>query len=346
MTEPTLHLAVALDGAGWHPAAWREPGARPAELFTAGYWADLVAGGRARPARLRHHRGRARPAVRAPVPARRAHRPGPRPARRGADRGPGRPADPAHRAGADGDRHPHRAVPPLQGDRHPRLRQHRPGRACGSGSPAGADEAAHFGRRTIPAGRRPGRRRRPGALSPSCSTRPPTTSRWSAGCGTAGRTTPRSATSPPAASSTATSCTTSTSRARSSRVKGPSITPRPPQGQPLVTALGPLGRSPYRLRRPLRRRRLRHPARRRPTPPRSSPRSAPSRPPRDARDEPAARLRRPGGVPRRRPRRRPRTGEARLDELAGADVHQRRRDLHRHPGRAGRPAAGVAARPG
>jgi alkanesulfonate monooxygenase SsuD/methylene tetrahydromethanopterin reductase-like flavin-dependent oxidoreductase (luciferase family) len=39
---PGLHLAVALDGAGWHPAAWREPGARRAELFTAGYWADLV----------------------------------------------------------------------------------------------------------------------------------------------------------------------------------------------------------------------------------------------------------------------------------------------------------------
>lgn len=38
-----LHLAVALDGAGWHPAAWREPGARPAELFTARYWADAVA---------------------------------------------------------------------------------------------------------------------------------------------------------------------------------------------------------------------------------------------------------------------------------------------------------------
>jgi hypothetical protein len=37
-----LHLAVALDGAGWHPAAWREPGARPGELFTAKYWADLV----------------------------------------------------------------------------------------------------------------------------------------------------------------------------------------------------------------------------------------------------------------------------------------------------------------
>ncbi|MEV7085406.1 LLM class flavin-dependent oxidoreductase [Streptomyces sp. NPDC093085] len=37
-----MHLAVALDGAGWHPAAWREPGARAGELFSAGYWADLV----------------------------------------------------------------------------------------------------------------------------------------------------------------------------------------------------------------------------------------------------------------------------------------------------------------
>ncbi len=37
-----LHLAAALDGSGWHPAAWREPGARPAELLTAGYWTDLV----------------------------------------------------------------------------------------------------------------------------------------------------------------------------------------------------------------------------------------------------------------------------------------------------------------
>ena len=38
-----IHLAVALDGAGWHPAAWREADARPAELFEANYWADLVA---------------------------------------------------------------------------------------------------------------------------------------------------------------------------------------------------------------------------------------------------------------------------------------------------------------
>jgi alkanesulfonate monooxygenase SsuD/methylene tetrahydromethanopterin reductase-like flavin-dependent oxidoreductase (luciferase family) len=37
-----LHLAVALDGAGWHPAAWREPEARPTELFDARYWTDLV----------------------------------------------------------------------------------------------------------------------------------------------------------------------------------------------------------------------------------------------------------------------------------------------------------------
>ncbi|MFJ9868013.1 LLM class flavin-dependent oxidoreductase [Streptomyces sp. NPDC101165] len=40
--SPSLHLAVALDGTGWHPASWREPVARPRDLFTAGYWADLV----------------------------------------------------------------------------------------------------------------------------------------------------------------------------------------------------------------------------------------------------------------------------------------------------------------
>ena len=38
-----LHLAVALDGTGWHPASWREPDARPADLLNAGYWTDLVA---------------------------------------------------------------------------------------------------------------------------------------------------------------------------------------------------------------------------------------------------------------------------------------------------------------
>jgi alkanesulfonate monooxygenase SsuD/methylene tetrahydromethanopterin reductase-like flavin-dependent oxidoreductase (luciferase family) len=40
--DETLHLAVALDGAGWHPAAWREPDARPAELLSPRYWTDLV----------------------------------------------------------------------------------------------------------------------------------------------------------------------------------------------------------------------------------------------------------------------------------------------------------------
>ena len=38
-----LHLAVAFDGTGWHPASWREPDARPADLLTPGYWTDLVA---------------------------------------------------------------------------------------------------------------------------------------------------------------------------------------------------------------------------------------------------------------------------------------------------------------
>ena len=40
-TNP-LHLAVALDGAGWHPAAWREPDAQPGRLFTPAYWAGLA----------------------------------------------------------------------------------------------------------------------------------------------------------------------------------------------------------------------------------------------------------------------------------------------------------------
>ncbi|MFE9323399.1 LLM class flavin-dependent oxidoreductase [Nocardia sp. NPDC052278] len=43
MAPKQLHLGVALDGAGWHPAAWREPNSRPAELFSPGYWTDLVA---------------------------------------------------------------------------------------------------------------------------------------------------------------------------------------------------------------------------------------------------------------------------------------------------------------
>lgn len=40
--QPRLHLGVALEGSGWHPAAWREPDARADELFTAICWQDLV----------------------------------------------------------------------------------------------------------------------------------------------------------------------------------------------------------------------------------------------------------------------------------------------------------------
>jgi hypothetical protein len=49
-----LHLAVALDEAGWHPAAWREPAARPGKLFDASYWVDLASldGFRLRPGAL------------------------------------------------------------------------------------------------------------------------------------------------------------------------------------------------------------------------------------------------------------------------------------------------------
>ncbi|PRY13075.1 alkanesulfonate monooxygenase SsuD/methylene tetrahydromethanopterin reductase-like flavin-dependent oxidoreductase (luciferase family) [Kineococcus rhizosphaerae] len=37
-----LHLSVALESTGWHPASWREPGARADELFTAAFWRDTV----------------------------------------------------------------------------------------------------------------------------------------------------------------------------------------------------------------------------------------------------------------------------------------------------------------
>jgi alkanesulfonate monooxygenase SsuD/methylene tetrahydromethanopterin reductase-like flavin-dependent oxidoreductase (luciferase family) len=42
MARTHPHLAVALDGAGWHPAAWRMPDARPRDLFTAEYWTVQV----------------------------------------------------------------------------------------------------------------------------------------------------------------------------------------------------------------------------------------------------------------------------------------------------------------
>ncbi|RGE20766.1 LLM class flavin-dependent oxidoreductase [Leucobacter sp. wl10] len=41
--EAQFTVGVALDGAGWHPAAWREPTARAAEIFSPEYWHDLIA---------------------------------------------------------------------------------------------------------------------------------------------------------------------------------------------------------------------------------------------------------------------------------------------------------------
>ncbi|WP_433528140.1 LLM class flavin-dependent oxidoreductase [Micromonospora sp. CA-263727] len=43
MPDSTLHLAVALDGLGWHPAAWRLSPAEPTAPLTARWWLDLAA---------------------------------------------------------------------------------------------------------------------------------------------------------------------------------------------------------------------------------------------------------------------------------------------------------------
>ena len=236
MIESTLHLAVALEGTGWHPAVLAGAG-RPAGRAVHRRLLDRPgAGGRARSARPRHVRGLAGPAVRSTrTSPDDADRPGPRPAGRGADRGPGGAADVAHRAACRRwwSPTPSRSTSPR---RSPPWTTSAPaGPASGCGSPAGRTRprtSAGAPSRRIRLDERGARRR-----WPSCSTRPPTTSRWCAGCGTAGRTTRRSGTRRPAGSSTGTSCTTSTSAARTSRSRGPSITPRPPQGQPLVTAL-------------------------------------------------------------------------------------------------------------
>ncbi|MCZ4553775.1 LLM class flavin-dependent oxidoreductase [Gordonia rubripertincta] len=42
-TSDQVHLAIALDGAGWHPAAWREQNAEPDRLLSPRYWGELVA---------------------------------------------------------------------------------------------------------------------------------------------------------------------------------------------------------------------------------------------------------------------------------------------------------------
>ncbi|WP_374946347.1 LLM class flavin-dependent oxidoreductase [Agreia sp.] len=42
MTRTPFHLGIALDGAGWHPAAWRDATARPEALFDPEYWVSLA----------------------------------------------------------------------------------------------------------------------------------------------------------------------------------------------------------------------------------------------------------------------------------------------------------------
>jgi len=42
MSRRELYVGVALDGTGWHPASWREDDARPRDLLTATYWVDLA----------------------------------------------------------------------------------------------------------------------------------------------------------------------------------------------------------------------------------------------------------------------------------------------------------------
>lgn len=38
----SLNIAVALDGAGWHPHAWKDAGITPSTLFRPSYWVDQV----------------------------------------------------------------------------------------------------------------------------------------------------------------------------------------------------------------------------------------------------------------------------------------------------------------
>ena len=164
------------------------------------------------------------------------------PPRRRADRRPRRPAHPAHRPRADGGRHPHRAVPRVQGDRDPRLREHRPGRRAGPGR-----RPPERGRRTSGAARsRTSTVDDPYARESvdTASTRPPTTSRWCAGSGTAGRTTRRSATS-------ATGRFVDRDKLHYIDFEGPHFSRQGPVDHP-ATAAGPAGR---RRARPRRRRR-------------------------------------------------------------------------------------------
>ncbi|HEY6788053.1 MAG TPA: LLM class flavin-dependent oxidoreductase, partial [Trebonia sp.] len=226
--EQGLHLAVALDGAGWHPAAWREPAARPAEFFTAGYWADLAAEAERGlldfitiedalglqsanrftgiDDRTDQVRGRLDAVLIAARIAPLTRHIGLVPT------GTTTHTDPFHVSTALA------TLDYVSGGRAG-------WRAQLSSQP---EQARHFGHRELPPLSSvlpaPANPATPAALptprqSRGCasdSAWAPTSSRWSAGCGTPGRTTRSSTMSPRGGSSTATSCTTSTSRASGS----------------------------------------------------------------------------------------------------------------------------------
>ena len=190
-----IHLAVALDGAGWHPAAWRETDARPAELFDAAYWADLVAEAERGlldfvtiedslglqsddPFEPDDRTDRVRGRLDAVLIAARV-----------APRTNGIGLVPTATVTQTEPFHVSKSIATLD-----YVSTGRAGvRVQISARP---DVADHFGRRALPGSRRPRSRiRRCSSRSTSISPRPPTTSRCCADCGTAGRTTRRSATS-------------------------------------------------------------------------------------------------------------------------------------------------------
>ncbi len=225
-----LHLAVALEGTGWHPPPGGNRCPAPA---TCSPPATGPTGrrGRTRPARLRHPRGRTRPPD-LPLPrTRRPHRPGTRPPRRRAHRGPHRPLTrhiglvPTAVVTHTEPFHLSKAIATLD-----HVSTGRAGvRVQITARP---DEAAHFGRRSIP---RIDAYDAPAALETVTDLFDEAADYVEvlrAGCGTAGRTTPRSATSPPGASSTGTSSTTSTSKDATSASRAPPSRPARPRASP------------------------------------------------------------------------------------------------------------------
>ena len=211
--------------------------ARPS-CSRAAYWADLGPHRRAGAARLHDDRGLLRRSSRAARRTRRAHRPGARPARRRA-RSPRSlaPAHRAHRARADGRR------PPTPSRSTSRRRSPR-STTSATGAPGWrpqvsgrAAEAAHVGRRDVPEFDRRDDARRPGARRGALRRGRPTSVEvvrrlWDSWEDDAeirdvatGRFIDRD------------KLHYVDFEGRFFSVQGPSIVPRPPQGQPVVAAL-------------------------------------------------------------------------------------------------------------